>query len=65
MALYAGVWKFSCDMCGQIGERPKMTVIHVADKSKVDICSHCYERCLNYPKFLSGVKEGKITVRDF
>ena len=60
--LYAGLEKYSCDMCGP-GPRPTHTVTH-QDNSKVDICSVCYGKCLAHPKFQEGVKEGVIKVSE-
>lgn len=62
MELYAGLEKYSCDMCGP-GPRPTYTVVH-KDGSKVDICPVCYGRCLAYPKFQEGLKSGEITVHE-
>jgi len=60
--LYAGLEKYSCDMCGP-GPRPTKTVVH-QDGSKADICQVCYGRCLGYPKFQEGIEAGTIRVVD-
>lgn len=61
--VYAGLEKYSCDMCGP-GPRPTHTIVH-EDRSKADICSVCYGKCLAYPKFQEGIKTGEITVREY
>ena len=62
VTLYAGLEKYSCDMCGP-GPRPSKTVIH-RDGSKADICLICYGKCLAFPKFQEGIKLGEIRVVD-
>lgn len=64
MPLYAGLEKYSCDMCGSMGEKPQKTVRH-KDGSKADICGKCYSKCLVFPKFQQGLKDGDITVSDY
>ena len=59
--LYAGLEKYSCDMCGKLGVKPKYKVIH-KDKSSLDICQCCYNKCINYPKFNEGIKNKDIKV---
>ena len=59
--LYAGLEKYSCDMCGHLGSKPKYAVIH-KDGTRVDICQVCRDKCLAYPKFQEGVKAGEIKV---
>lgn len=61
--LYAGLRKYSCDMCG-LGPRPFKTVTH-RDGSKVDICDSCYRGCLAHPEFQEGVKTGQIKVENY
>ena len=59
--VYAGLQKVSCDMCQRLVV-PTHTVKH-KDGSRVDICGECYDKCLTYPKFQTGVLFGKIVVR--
>ena len=59
MGLYAGLYKYSCDMCGKMGERPTHTVIH-KDGARVDICKTCYCKCVNFPKFKKGIENKDI-----
>ena len=59
MQLYAGLEKYSCDMCGKLGEKPTHTVIH-KDGERADICSSCYAKCIKFPKFNEGIKSGAI-----
>ena len=63
MAVYAGLYKMSCDMCGDL-VKPQHTIAH-EDKSKADICSICYGKCLAYPKFNEGIKAGDIKVYSY
>lgn len=63
VVVYAGLHKMSCDMCGELS-KPKHIVIH-KDRSKADICSICYGKCLAYPKFNEGIKAGDIKVIDY
>ena len=63
MAVYAGLYKMSCDMCGEL-TIPKYTVLH-KDGSKADICSICYGKCLAYPKFNAGIESNDIKVTDY
>ena len=60
MAVYAGLYKMSCDMCRYL-VKPSYIVKH-KDNSKADICSVCYGRCLEYPKFNQGIKDKVIEV---
>lgn len=60
MQVYAGLYKVSCDMCGNLG-RPEYIVKH-KNGSKVDICAVCYGKCLSYPKFNNGVESKQIEV---
>lgn len=62
MEVYSGLTKVSCDMCLNL-VKPTRTVTH-QDSSKADICDVCYGKCLAYPKFQKGIKDGDITVRD-
>jgi len=59
VGLYAGLEKYSCDMCGEMGERPTHTVIH-SNGAKVDICKCCHSKCIAFPKFNEGIKNGDI-----
>ena len=59
---YAGLEKYSCDMCGP-GPRPIKTITH-NDGSKADICGKCYGKCLSYQKFNVGVESGEVRVSD-
>lgn len=61
MQLYAGLVKYSCDMCGELGERATHRVIHKSG-TKADICKGCHRKCLAHPKFNEGVKNGEIKV---
>lgn len=61
MQLYAGLEKYSCDMCSKLGERPTHTVIH-EDGQKVDICKDCYIKCMRFPKFKEGIVDKNIKV---
>lgn len=61
MQLYAGLEKYSCDMCGKLGERPTHTVIH-KEGHKADICTECYIKCINFPKFKKGIADKNIKV---
>ena len=63
MMVYAGLYKVSCDMCGDL-VRPQYTVVH-KDGSKVDICSVCYGKCLAYPKFNEGIETHSIKVATY
>ena len=63
MSVYAGLYKMSCDMCGNL-TRPKKVVKH-KDGSEADICDVCYGRCLAFPKFQQGLKSHDISVRDY
>ena len=57
--LWSNLEKYSCDICGRLGEKPVATVEH-QDGSKVDICKRCKEDALRYPKFQEGIKSGDI-----
>lgn len=59
--LYVGLEKYSCDMCGKLGERPKATIKH-EDGSKADVCGCCLEKSKAYPKFQQGIKDGVIEI---
>lgn len=61
MGLYAGLVKYSCDMCGEMGEKPTHVVTH-KDGTRADICRCCYNKCLAFPKFNEGIKSGDIKV---
>ena len=63
MAIYAGLHKVSCDMCG--GFREPQKVIQHKDGSSADICDICYGKCLVYPKFQQGIKDKDIMVKDY
>lgn len=63
LELYAGLEKFSCDLCGP-GPRPTRTVTHVESGHKADICDICYGKSQAHPPFAEGIKKGKITVKE-
>ena len=60
MQLYAGLEKYSCDMCGKLGEKPTHTVLHIASKTQADICKTCYHKCMKHQKFLDGIESKHI-----
>lgn len=63
MPVYAGLYKISCDMCGDL-VRPSYTITH-KDNTKADICAVCYGKCLMHPKFNQGIEDKDITVREY
>ena len=63
MAVYAGLHKVSCDMCGDL--RTPTKIVKHKDGSKADICDICYGKCLTYPKFNEGIATKDIEVLDY
>ena len=59
IGLYAGLEKYSCDACGEIGERATHVLKH-KDGSRMDLCRRCAESLKLTTKFQEGLKNGEV-----
>ena len=57
--LYAGLEKYSCDACGELGTRATHLFKH-KDGSKMDLCRRCAENLRCTAKFQEGLKNGEV-----
>lgn len=53
-----------CGLCGST-VRPSVTVTHVEDGTKADLCGKCYDESKSHDPFNEGISKGEIVVKPF